>query len=56
MARSNSTVCGVRFLDLTDSFQGVEESIYADSCCHINEAGNRILGERIARFVVDEWD
>ena len=29
---------GVRFHDLTMMFKDVEEPVYSDSCCHLNEA------------------
>ncbi len=39
---------GVPFVDLTDAYQDVTETIYKDNCCHINDEGNRILADRIA--------
>jgi len=39
---------GVNFVDLTMLFAAVEEPIYRDDCCHINERGHRILGEAMA--------
>lgn len=43
---------GVRFHDLTGLFAGVPEPIYSDNCCHLNEAGNRLLARRIAESIL----
>ncbi|MDG1048726.1 MAG: hypothetical protein P8R46_00840 [Planctomycetota bacterium] len=45
---------GVRFHDLTLVFQDHPESIYVDSCCHVNRLGNQILAEAIAA-AVESW-
>jgi hypothetical protein len=42
---------GVRFRDLTPLFRDVEETIYRDRCCHINERGHRLLAGAIAASV-----
>ncbi|MDC0585106.1 hypothetical protein OAO71_00285 [Planctomycetota bacterium] len=42
---------GVRFHDLTLVYQDRPESIYVDSCCHVNRLGNQILAEAIAAAV-----
>jgi hypothetical protein len=44
----------MRFVDLTDTFDDVEASIYVDACCHVNRLGNvliarRMVGEILAR-------
>ena len=38
---------GVNFLDATKVFDEVNGIIYADTCCHYNERGNKILIDRI---------
>lgn len=43
---------GVPFWDLTRLFSGIEETLYSDNCCHLNDEGNRILAERMASFIV----
>jgi len=42
---------GVHFTDLTYVFQSHPEPLYVDPCCHLSDAGNLILAERIARVV-----
>ena len=42
---------GIHFHDLTRVFADVSETIYVDTCCHINWLGNRILASRIARAI-----
>lgn len=34
---------GVNFLDWTNVYENVEESLYVDTCCHVNERGNELL-------------
>lgn len=43
---------GVRFHDLTPLFSEVREPLYVDTCCHVNEKGNRLIAEAIARAVI----
>lgn len=45
---------GVPAFDLTPIFADVAETIYVDSCCHVNERGNQIIAERIADIIVKE--
>lgn len=40
---------GVRFHDATPIYQNEPRTVYADTCCHVNELGN----ETLARFMVD---
>jgi hypothetical protein len=42
---------GVQAHDLTMSFADVDDTIYIDSCCHVNARGNRILAEKIADII-----
>jgi len=42
---------GVPSSDLTGIFRGVEEALYVDGCCHVNEAGSRRIAEAIASAV-----
>ncbi len=39
---------GVRFHDLSQVFKGVEEPLYVDNCCHVDEDGNRLLADAVA--------
>jgi len=40
---------GVRFADLTLVFADVEETVYADDCCHFNERGYELIARALAR-------
>jgi hypothetical protein len=42
---------GVHFVDLSREFSAVDETLYIDTCCHLNRAGIRRLVERIAATV-----
>jgi hypothetical protein len=44
---------GVAFYDLTQVFAGREESIYRDTCCHMNAHGYGILARALADAVAD---
>ena len=43
---------GVAFHDLTGVFAEIEAALYGDTCCHLNEEGNRRLGEAIGEILV----
>lgn len=45
---------GVAFLDLTDVFADHTGSVYQDTCCHLNPAGNEIVARAIAERLVEE--
>jgi hypothetical protein len=38
---------GVPAADLTGVFAGVEETVYVDSCCHVNDRGNALVADAI---------
>lgn len=42
---------GVAFHDLTGIFRERPETLYRDTCCHLNPAGNELLAEAIARAI-----
>ncbi len=44
---------GVTFLDLRDVFGTTTETVYMDTCCHVNALGNEVLATTIGRLVVD---
>ncbi|MGH0028671.1 MAG: hypothetical protein ACQGVC_02685, partial [Myxococcota bacterium] len=44
---------GVAFHDTSTLFRGVEEPIFVDDCCHMNERGHAILAERMAAAIAD---
>lgn len=39
--------------DLTGIFQEVQETVYSDSCCHLNNLGNRLLARKIGSIIHD---
>jgi hypothetical protein len=39
--------------DLTMIYATEKETVYADSCCHVNELGNRIMSEAIAKGIAE---
>lgn len=43
---------GVNFYDLTMVFKNNDNPIYRDTACHINKAGNNILGETIGNIIL----
>lgn len=43
---------GVASYDLRRVYATTEETVYVDSCCHLNELGLRLLGEAIADRVL----
>jgi hypothetical protein len=45
---------GVDFFDLTRLFEDESRTVYADTCCHLNDLGNQQLAEEIARAISDE--
>jgi hypothetical protein len=45
---------GLPFFDLTMLFAGIAEPLYADTCCHLNQRGNELLGTHLGRVVVRE--
>lgn len=42
---------GIRFHDLSGVFEGVNESIYVDFCCHVNDCGIQRMAAAIAQTV-----
>ena len=44
---------GVSFHDLTRVYAEVDETVYADTCCHLNERGHRLLAEAVAAVVAE---
>jgi len=42
---------GVKYFDLTRLFVGMEESVYIDTCCHLNSRGNQVMGNAILEIV-----
>ena len=43
---------GVRFVDLTQLFATVDETVYVDECCHFNALGNELLARAIGAAIV----
>ena len=42
---------GVRVIDLTAIFSKVSDSLYVDSCCHVNPTGSEMLAGAIGDFI-----
>lgn len=42
---------GVDIHDLTDIFRNSTETIYEDSCCHVNQRGNDMLAEALGDYI-----
>ena len=40
---------GVNYFDLTGIFAGHTETLYRDTCCHVNDAGNELLAAAMMR-------
>jgi hypothetical protein len=47
---------GVDFHDLSMIFADVEEPLYTDTCCHLNQRGYEIIATRIGKTIVDGFD
>ena len=45
---------GLSFVDMTQVFGDHPETLYRDSCCHLNLRGNELLAEAIVRAVPDQ--
>lgn len=43
---------GVHCYDLTEVFAEVEDTLYVDECCHVNELGNLLLARAIADAIL----
>ena len=41
----------VKFFDLSSLFKDTSETVYRDDCCHYNDLGQRLFGERIADII-----
>ncbi len=44
----------VAFHDLSNVFQGKEQTLYVDECCHFNPEGNKIMAQAIARAIAQD--
>jgi hypothetical protein len=44
---------GVSFTDLTQIYVSRSDTIYNDTCCHVNDNGNRLLAKRIALIIIN---
>lgn len=42
---------GVRLIDLTTIFSKVSDTLYVDSCCHVNPTGSEMLAGAIGDFI-----
>lgn len=46
---------GIAFHDLTQLFNDIDETIYADYYCHYNNRGNELLAEAVAGRLSEAW-
>ena len=44
---------GVWFIDASLLFAGETDTLYEDSCCHLNQRGNGLLGHFIAEHLAE---
>jgi hypothetical protein len=49
---SDLTRAGVDFYDAVPLFEPVASPVYADDCCHLNQRGNELLADHLAKIVV----
>ncbi len=47
---------GMDFIDMTQVFNDVAESIYIDNCCHVNDEGDAIMAAFIGKTIVRELE
>ncbi len=45
---------GIRFHDLTKIFADQTDALYVDPCCHFNEEGNALLGQKIGSLMLQD--
>lgn len=43
---------GVKFFDLSRIFSEHRETLYVDTCCHLNKRGNELLAEHMMRRII----
>lgn len=53
-AQQQIFVQGYAIINLTDVFKNITESVYSDSCCHLNGLGNEIMRDNIVEAIVSE--
>jgi hypothetical protein len=46
---------GVNFTDLTSMFKNDTDTLYIDDCCHVNDAGNSILNQKIVQVIAEKY-
>ena len=42
---------GLPMFDLTEIYREIEEPVYKDACCHLNDLGNQIMAERVVATI-----
>jgi hypothetical protein len=47
---------GVGTIDLTHVFEHTEDTVYLDDCCHLNEEGQRFVGEVMIQAILQRQD
>ncbi len=47
---------GIHFIDMTQVFKDVAQSIYIDNCCHMNDEGGAIMAAFIGKTIVRELE
>jgi hypothetical protein len=46
---------GVNYYDLTMIFNDVNETLYSDTCCHLNKKGNDLLAKHIGQIIYEYY-
>jgi hypothetical protein len=45
---------GAKVYDLSEIFQQTKDTVYIDTCCHLNDRGNEIMAKAIMSMIVNE--
>lgn len=54
MAQQQVLAQGYSVFSLTDIYKNTAETVYSDSCCHLNSLGNEILRAKIVETILNE--
>lgn len=49
------TKAGEKFYDMTAIFEGRDETLYSDDCCHLSSEGYKILAKHLGRIIVKNF-
>jgi len=45
----------IKFHDLTMIFKDTTQSVYLDTCCHLNSTGSKIMAKKIAQSIIEDY-